>query len=306
MNKPLLSIIIPTIRYTNMLDQAIKSALDVDKKDIQIIVSVNSLDNLYKNSKYFSSKSIIWIFHPNPIVKMHDSWNFAIDKADGNHIFILSDDDLINKNLIENLFDKYVEDDVLILNRTSIFNQNGEIVSKQPKWSKTEYNKKEMFDYFLRNKITHHVGTFIFPKKLWKYVDGYKASPYPNSYYVDTVFHGLLISHSKKTITNNLIGINRRVHQKQASSKFYFRFQKINNYFLIIVDQLFSNKNFSMLMKEFQISKKKYYKMMLFDRFIIETNKLGNKTYNTKKINYLILLLNVFKWDMDLKKEDIF
>ena len=56
-------------------------------------------------------------------------------------------------------------------------------------------------------------------------------------------------------------------------------------------------------MKEFQISKEKYYKMMLFDRFIIEINKLGNKTYNTKKINYLILLLNVFKWDMDLKKK---
>ncbi|MFV0388981.1 MAG: glycosyltransferase family 2 protein [Pyrinomonadaceae bacterium] len=90
---PYFSIVMPTRNRAEMLSYAIKSVLNQDFEDFEIIASDNfSTDNTYDVVNGFGDKRLQYFKTPAPF-SIDESWNFAISKATGRYITFLSDDD---------------------------------------------------------------------------------------------------------------------------------------------------------------------------------------------------------------------
>lgn len=86
------SIIIPTCNRAHLLRFALKSAVEQDYRNIEIVVSDNySIDNTEKIVKSFNSQNIVYIKTSKPL-SMPDNWEFALAKASGEYVTCLTDD----------------------------------------------------------------------------------------------------------------------------------------------------------------------------------------------------------------------
>ena len=99
--QPIFSIVIPTRDRPNLLRDAIKSALEQEFDDYEIIVSDNSTNSeTEKVVSEFQSKKLKYFRTPKPL-DMPKSWDFALSKANGKFITFLADDDLLPKRFLE-------------------------------------------------------------------------------------------------------------------------------------------------------------------------------------------------------------
>ena len=95
------SIIIPTRNRAHLLHFAIKSAIEQEYKDIEIIVCDNYSTNDTKETvKSFNNKNIIYI-RTDKALSMPDNWEFALSQARGEYITFLTDDSYLLPNCIE-------------------------------------------------------------------------------------------------------------------------------------------------------------------------------------------------------------
>lgn len=91
---PKVSIIIPTRNRGYLLKNAIKSALDQDYEDIEVIVSDNSsTDNTKTIFDSFINKKLRYV-RSDEILSMPDSWEYALNQSNGEYITCLPDDDV--------------------------------------------------------------------------------------------------------------------------------------------------------------------------------------------------------------------
>lgn len=103
----LLSIVIPTRNRPELLMFAINSLLDQSNQDFEIIVSDNSSEDLSlvnkKNIALLNNPRIVYVRPPSPMA-MVDHWNWAIEKAKGFYISILTDRMVFKKEAISFLY----------------------------------------------------------------------------------------------------------------------------------------------------------------------------------------------------------
>lgn len=103
---PLITIGIPTYNRANLLNNAIKSAVNQSYKDIEIVISNNcSTDNTISILDSFASNNKIKIFNQKSNIGVVNNWNFCLKKAKGDFFLMLSDDDELNENCIKELFE---------------------------------------------------------------------------------------------------------------------------------------------------------------------------------------------------------
>ena len=103
MNKPLVSICIPTYNRADYLVQTIESALAQNYDNLEIIVSDNhSTDNTQEVIKQFKIDKRFTYYYNERNVGMVNNWRLTLDsRVNGEWFLILSDDDyLINNSYI--------------------------------------------------------------------------------------------------------------------------------------------------------------------------------------------------------------
>ena len=105
MEEKLVSIGIPTFNRSNLIKNAIQSALNQTYENIEIIISNNaSTDKTIDILETFSSNKKIRVFHQEKNIGVVNNWNFCLNNARGEFL-MLSDDDELNENCIKDLFE---------------------------------------------------------------------------------------------------------------------------------------------------------------------------------------------------------
>ena len=100
---PLFSIVMPTRNRGHLLQGALQTALSQTFDDYEIVVSDNgSTDGTVNVVRGLADPRIRYIRTPSDL-SMPDSWEFALDKAQGEYITYLCDDDAILPQLLENI-----------------------------------------------------------------------------------------------------------------------------------------------------------------------------------------------------------
>lgn len=106
MSRPFFSIVIPTRNRHETLPYAIKTVLQQDFEDYEIIVSDNSdpdNDLSQKAVADFASEKIRYFRTPKPLA-MHDNWEYAMEQTTGEFIAYIGDDDGLMPNCLKDVF----------------------------------------------------------------------------------------------------------------------------------------------------------------------------------------------------------
>lgn len=102
-SKPLISVIIPTRERAETLFFAIQTALDQTNNNYEVIVSDNfSQDNTKEVVRNFNDPRLIY-FNTSKRLSMCDNWDFALEKARGEYVIFIGDDDGLMPGAIDKL-----------------------------------------------------------------------------------------------------------------------------------------------------------------------------------------------------------
>ncbi len=298
-----ISIIIPTIKYTRYLDNAIESCLNAKFIDIKIFVNINSNSPDFEKSPYWNSDRVHWRHVKNPVLAMHENWNDAIKHSTGKWLFILSDDDVIKENFLEEISgSSNISPKTLFMTRIDFINEDDEIIKVQPPFRKRTYTQKEIMILFFKNFIPHHLSLLIFSRELFEKVGKFEFAGYPNGYYIDVIFHGKMFAHCDSVKISKQVIFSRRESSFQCSSKFYFR--HVNQYFRTISDAMCNDTLINKYILKEHGTKEKYYRSLIEYRVGVEWQKLNARDIKhvlLKKIELTIMQLfyntsNHSKW----------
>jgi glycosyltransferase involved in cell wall biosynthesis len=100
MSNPKFSIVIPTRNRAQTLQYAIKTCLNQNFEDYEIIISDNfSTPDTQELVEKFNDERIIFVRTNQPLA-MSENWEFAISHVHGNYVILIGDDDgLLNNSL---------------------------------------------------------------------------------------------------------------------------------------------------------------------------------------------------------------
>lgn len=98
---PLFSIVVPTRNRAGLLRYALESALDQTYDDYEIVVSDNSSEDETPEVVHKLRDGRVRYFRTDRVLPMHDSWEFALNKASGEWITFLCDDDALFPCLLQ-------------------------------------------------------------------------------------------------------------------------------------------------------------------------------------------------------------
>lgn len=103
-NKPLLTVLIPTIksRVDNRLLQAVQSAVAIPARDVEIIVHLDGSPGKpdYDILREIHDKRFRLIEHPDALT-MSENWNAAMNHASGEYVILIGDDDAVRQDVYE-------------------------------------------------------------------------------------------------------------------------------------------------------------------------------------------------------------
>lgn len=94
MNDPLISICVPAYKKPQYVVRLLESVFQQEYKNVEIIISDDSPDEDTKEAiEPFQNKLRIRYFHNQPPLKSPRNWNNAMDKAEGDFVVLMHQDD---------------------------------------------------------------------------------------------------------------------------------------------------------------------------------------------------------------------
>jgi glycosyltransferase involved in cell wall biosynthesis len=118
---PLFSIVIPTRNRADLLRYAIKSVLQQDCDDYELVISDNdSSDDTHRTALQFNSRKIRYV-NTGKYLLANDSWNFAYTQAAGDYILLLSDDDYLVPSVLRQVKKVIQQTSALIVSSGWVF-----------------------------------------------------------------------------------------------------------------------------------------------------------------------------------------
>ena len=286
------SIIIPTYNVENYIIETLNSCWNQNILSTQyeiIVVDDGSTDNTLKVVEEFASK------HKNIKVYTQENdgapgkaRNKGIDVSSGEYLYFLDSDDLLPKNILEDLYQKVVNNNADIL-----IGKNIRFDDKGNKWG--EYSLDEGFvdfensSYFERDKISNVAHTRIFKREFIVNNDIRFIRKYPSQ---DTYF-STIANYKAKTIylydkviylyRDRLDEDSKSLMQKRDYNTFYGRLMSMGT-----------------LVDHFNKVDNKYAEHLFNYRLRGIINLMQKSKVNSKDINKL---LNVYIDKTKLKKD---
>ena len=153
---PLVTIAIPTYNRLDLLRETLDSVLSQTYSNIQIIISDNfSTDGTQEWLKNLELDNTIVIFQRENI-GMVRNWNECLYSASGKFFLLLSDDDLLSPNAIENLVSVYFtyQNASIVYGKSVIFSQRDEITSLEGKRGSKTSNSSKLLNGMQGAKFT--------------------------------------------------------------------------------------------------------------------------------------------------------
>lgn len=113
--EPLVTIAIPTYNRAFFLDEALQSVLAQTYRKLEILVSDNASTDGTSDivRRYSQDERVHYQRHENNC-GMVANWNSCLERAQGEFFFLLSDDDLLEKQAIQRLLEEFKDDSVVM------------------------------------------------------------------------------------------------------------------------------------------------------------------------------------------------
>lgn len=114
-NKPKVSIVIPTYNRANLLIKALESCINQTYKNIEIIISDNCSSDETQEicSAYVNKDSRIKYYRQEENIGIGANAKFLLNQATGEYSCVLNDDDYLSDNYVEECLNAIVQNDVL-------------------------------------------------------------------------------------------------------------------------------------------------------------------------------------------------
>lgn len=106
-SKPLLSILIPTHNRQDLLAETLRSVFDQSEglEQVEILVSNDaSKDDTREFLEKIKQEKAIQVFHHEKNLGGPGNWRFLLEKASGEFVYLLSDDDTIKPDFLKSYF----------------------------------------------------------------------------------------------------------------------------------------------------------------------------------------------------------
>lgn len=231
----LISICIPTYNGEKYLQEALDSVKNQTYKNIEVIISDDqSKDNTLEIAKKFKNevKFPVYIYshEPNGIGA---NWNNCIQKSNGDYIKILFQDDILELDCIELMYQYLIKNNLeIVISKRKIIDENSKIVSKGSWYSGyndlqkmadlnfeefTIFNKKIInkisFKRFISDNIFGEPCVSLYSKKLYKKIGGYDEKL---KQILDYTFYLKGLKHYNIGIIDKKL-ISFRIHKDQAT-----------------------------------------------------------------------------------------
>jgi glycosyltransferase involved in cell wall biosynthesis len=101
--KPFFSIVIPTRNRPALFIQAVLSALRQDFEDFEVVVSDNSSDEKTQRIVEDMADPRLRIFKPDTNLSMHEHWEFATQKANGQYVMMVTDRSVLKRHALRTI-----------------------------------------------------------------------------------------------------------------------------------------------------------------------------------------------------------
>lgn len=113
-SNPLITVIIPTRERADTLLFAIKTALDQESDSYEVLVSDNfSQDNTKEVVQSFYDRRLVYV-NTGRRLSMSDNWEFALERARGEYVVFIGDDDAVMPGAIDKL-QTFIQDNVSLV-----------------------------------------------------------------------------------------------------------------------------------------------------------------------------------------------
>ena len=251
------SILLPSKNGENYIGNVIKSILDQEFQDYEIIVGDNNNTNKFIEIINSFKSTKIKVIRSEKTLQVADSWTNCLNVSSGRYIITLGDDDclLINGlNKIHYLLEKNNFPDCVSVNGIGFYEAGSteDFIYPGYKLNFWEYKNKYLNDLFLSNelkeKIVKEFFSFnnllplnmqphIFSKEIADSIEnGIFKPPSPDSY----ALHSMLMKKKKWAISNEkifAIGLSKKSfgyywHNNKISEGVEFLGSKLNGNFL--------------------------------------------------------------------------
>lgn len=203
-NNPLISIVIPTYKKTEMFKIALNSVLDFNGGYDYEIVVVNDDPNDNEMEQYIRNLNVrnISYFINEKNLGLFGNWNRCIELAQGQWVAILNDDDYLYKNYLEEVVNLltnqtkidylYIAHHIVKIKTPEQARQLFKIKEKQTLKSTNRRNKKDIWkkgplfykinllDFFMTQSYTHPLGGLVRREKILE-LGGYNEDFYPSA-----------------------------------------------------------------------------------------------------------------------------
>ncbi len=241
----LFTIAIPTFKRTELLEQALRSALnqiDVDDYEIVIVDNDNSGSSSEKIVEKYSNKRVYY-FKNDENIGMFGNWNRCIELAKGQYITILNDDDWLSENYLKcckqflkaDLDGLYFPSYRVDFRQNYIDNRKYQIIKKIiTPFSKTR-KKLTLFDFFMGNMSAGSLGVLLNTEYLKK-LGGYNPDYFPSS---DYVLHSNYCHHYNVCFINIKLNYYRIAENESAKQETLTKWEYLDNdirkYFISVI-----------------------------------------------------------------------
>lgn len=231
-NTPLVSICIPTYNGASYIKETLECAVNQSYKNLEIVITDDhsSDDTIAICERFAAQDNRIKIYHNPQNLGLVGNWCESVEKATGNWIKFLFQDDLISTNAVEKMIDAALKFKVnyIICNREYFFDEGYDEKLKKfytEKLPKTEELFPELRVY-LPEETAQRISPYIFhncigePPCFLFHKDSFHKTDFPENYkqLVDyTYILNKILKESFVYISEKLVQF--RVHNNSQSMK---------------------------------------------------------------------------------------
>lgn len=298
MNKKeyLLTIAIPTYNREQMLKECVDRILEQDNNNIEIVISDNgSTDNTENYCKKLCDDYSFISYYRNQKNEGFDvNYRNCIKYSHGKYVLVLSDDDLISKNFIKNLFPllESGENDFIALNLKGFDLSEKDINEENEKGFIFSTDKDLYFDkkdfYSFYSTISYWftlVSMFVMKKELISDFSDSDNEKYVGSWFMNVAHNLLCLSKANNAMISGACFLNIRTNNYAHYNIYEVFFSKFK---YVLYD---CSKSFDIPKKYVKVCYRKLFKdHMRHFEYLIKVGKIT--TFKTKpKFKYILKTL---------------
>lgn len=189
---PLVSVIVPSYKRKPVLvSRAVNSLLEQTYKNIEIVLVDDNAKPEHLEYRKDLGKMVNDINDPKIIYVQNDknlggslTRNHGIEKANGEYITFLDDDDCYEKVKIEHQLNYMLENDLdVCISDLSIYNENDVLIDYRDHKDIESFDKDYLFRYHLTKQIAG-TPTFMFKASVLKDIGGFDDAVTAQEYYL--------------------------------------------------------------------------------------------------------------------------